>query len=136
MNFKKKNPKRVRVLLKKPRPDPRPDPYKNPVPKITKIPLYIYTYNLTLTNPSFLQSSIFSSSGLPPSADTQSLSLISAQSAQLSPHSPISTVLSPISAVTPHASLSLTQSCLTPHAIAVRSAQSRPLSVTLSLSFF
>ena len=35
---KKKNPKRVRVLLKKPKPDPRPDPYKNPVPKITKIP--------------------------------------------------------------------------------------------------
>ena len=31
---KKKNPKRVRVLLKK----PRPDPYKNLVPKITKIP--------------------------------------------------------------------------------------------------
>ena len=38
---KKKNPKRVWVLLKKPRPDLRPDsyknPFKNPVPKIAKI---------------------------------------------------------------------------------------------------
>ena len=39
---KKKKPETglgpVRVLLKKPRPDSRPNPYKNPVPKITKIP--------------------------------------------------------------------------------------------------
>ena len=64
MDFKKKNPKRVRVLFKKPRPDPRPDPYKNPYktqyPKLQKYPtIYIYSYNLTLTNPHFfnLQSS-------------------------------------------------------------------------------
>jgi len=31
-------PSRVQVLFKKPRLNPRPDPYKNPVPKITKIP--------------------------------------------------------------------------------------------------
>ena len=48
--FKKKKPEtgtgRVRVLLKKPRPDPRPDPYKNPYktryPKLQKYPnIYI-----------------------------------------------------------------------------------------------
>ena len=47
--FLKKNPKRVRVLLKNPRPDPKPDPDKTRYSKITKIPLlYIYTYHLTL----------------------------------------------------------------------------------------
>ena len=45
--FKKKKPEmgpgRVRVLLKKPRPDPRPDPYKTRYPKLPKCPnIYIY----------------------------------------------------------------------------------------------
>ena len=41
--FLKKNPKRVRVLLKKPRPNPRPDPYKTRYPKLQKYPnIYIF----------------------------------------------------------------------------------------------
>ena len=62
--FKKKKPEtgpgRVRVLLKKPRPDPYKNPYKTRYPKLQKYPtIYIYSYNLTLTNPHFfnLQSS-------------------------------------------------------------------------------
>ena len=45
--FKKKKtpetgPGRVWVLLKKPRPNLYKNPFKNPLPKITKIPYYIY----------------------------------------------------------------------------------------------
>ena len=82
--------------------------------KCPNIYIYIYTYNLTLTNPSFLQSSIFSSScPHSPQHPVRSTPHSPFPLFQLSPHSLISTVLSPISAVTPHASLSLMQSRLT-----------------------
>ena len=137
-------PGQVRVLLKKPRPDPRPDPYKNPVRKLQKYPnIYIYTYNLALTNPSFLQSSIFSSSSAQfaerspfPSADTQNAV---PPSFLHSPLSSVHAVLSPISAVTPHASRLPLPLPVTPHA----SRNCSPISAvtptdcnSLSLSLF
>ena len=101
MDFKKKNPKRVRVgsgfYLKNPDPTriktrikPGTQNYKNTL-------IYIYSYNLTLTNPSFfnLQSSIFSSSSA--QSAVLSTSFISAQ------HSS-SSAQSTQSSVTPHAS--------------------------------
>ena len=100
---KKKNPEtglgRVRILLKKPRPDPYKNPYKTRYPKLQKYPtIYIYSYNLTLTNPHFfnLQSSAAAAHTVrsthtqhptgphSPQHPTQSLSLISAQSTQSS----------------------------------------------------
>ena len=123
-------------------PDPTLDPtrIKTRYPKLQKYPnIYIYSYNLTLTNPSFfnLQSSIFSSSSA--QSAVLSTSFISAQ------HSS-SSAQSTQSSVTPHASrlplpLPVT---LTPSPInTTRSAQSDQLSlistvtpVTLSLSLF
>ena len=137
-------------FIKKPKPDPRPDSYKNPYktryPKLQKYPnIYIYSYNLTLTNPSFfnLQSSAAaqhsSQNSVPfpqPIRGTQSLphfcTVRSAQSTQSSVRSaPHASRFTPPSPSPSHAQ-SDQHNPLSP----VRSAQSRPLTVTLSLSLF
>ena len=134
--FLKKNPKRVRVrfgfYLK------NSDPTRDPTRIKTRIKpgtqnykntlIYIYTYNLTLTNPSFLQSSAAS---LPQPICSPSPSFLHSpissvqQSDQRSPQSDQRSLQSSIF----NASLSLTQT-------QSRLTQSCPLSVTLSLSLF
>ena len=142
--FKKKNPKRVRVLLK------NPDPTRDPTRIKTRIKpgtqnykntlIYIYSYNLTLTNPSFfnLQSSAAAQhspqNSVPPSFLHSPLSSFSS----------VHAVINPISAVTPHALRLPLSLPVTPSPISTtRSAQSDQLSlistvtpVTLSLSLF
>ena len=153
--LKKKNPKRVQVgsefYLKNPDPTHIKTRIKIRYPKLQKYPnIYIYSYNLTLTNPSFfnLQSSAAAQhspqNSVPfpqPIRGTHSLphfcTVRSAQSTQ-------SSVRSAQSRLTPYASLSLSQSRpvrsaqpAQPSPISsVRSTQSRPLTVTLSLSLF
>ena len=127
--FNKKNPKRVRVgsgfYLK------NPDPTRDPTRIKTRIKpgtqnykntlIYIYSYNLTLTNPSFfnLQSSAAAQhspqNSVPPSFLHSPLSSLSS----------VHAVLSPISAVTPHASRLPLPLPVTPSPISTtRSAQS------------
>ena len=109
----KKNPKRVRVesgfLFKKPKPNRDLTRLKTRYPELQKYPkIYIYTYNQTLTNSSFLHSSIFSCLPPSPQSDPQSLSLISA----LCNCSPISSVQSRLPPTVPQSDHA---SCLTPH---------------------
>ena len=118
------------------RPETRPV-YKPGTQNYKNTLIYIYSYNLTLTNPSFfnLQSSIFSSSSA--QSAVLSTSFISAQ------HSS-SSAQSTQSSVTPHASRLPLPLPVTPSPISTtRSAQSDQLSlistvtpVTLSLSLF